>query len=79
MLYRHRFTTLLSSTLLGGSCKPGWLEIKWCTSALVYADNILGGSVHTIKKNAEALEGASKETGPEVNADKTTYLIRMQD
>jgi len=32
---------------------------------LVYGDdvNILGGSVHTIKKNAEALVVATKETG----------------
>jgi len=29
--------------------KPGWLEIKWYISALVYTDhvNILGGSIHT--------------------------------
>ena len=34
-----------------------WLEIKWCTSALVYADevNILGGNVYTTKQNAQAL------------------------
>jgi len=40
---------------------------------LVYADdvNILGGSVHTVKENAEALVVASMETGLEVNADKT--------
>ena len=38
----------------------------------VYAgDNILGGSVYTIKKNAEALVVASKEIGQEVDADKT--------
>jgi len=39
---------------------------------LVYGDdvNILGGSVHTIKENAEAFVVASKETGLEVNADK---------
>ena len=44
---------------------------------LVYADdvNLLGGSVHTIKKNAEALAAASKETGLEVNADKTKYTV----
>jgi len=30
--------------------------------------NILGGSVHTAKENAEALVVASKETGLEVNA-----------
>jgi hypothetical protein len=40
---------------------------------LVYADdvNILGGSVHAIKKNTEALVIASKETSLEVNAEKT--------
>jgi len=36
-----------------------------------YDGNILGGSVHTIKENAEAMLVASKEMGPEVNADKT--------
>ena len=52
---------------------------------LVDADdvNILGGSVHTMKKNTEALVVASKEIGLEVNADKTNYMvmsqIRMQD
>ena len=40
---------------------------------LVYADdvNILGGGVHSIKKNSEYLLVANKETGLEVNADKT--------
>jgi hypothetical protein len=40
---------------------------------LGYADdvNILGGSIHTIKKNTEALVTAGKESGPEVNAEKT--------
>jgi hypothetical protein len=40
---------------LKGSGKPGWLEIQWYTSALVYADdvNILGGVVHIIKKTQE--------------------------
>jgi len=40
---------------------------------LAYADdvNILGGSAHTVKENAEALVVATKETGLEVNADKT--------
>ena len=33
--------------------------------------NILRGSVHTIKKNIEVLVFASKETGQDVNADKT--------
>ena len=44
---------------------------------LAYADdvNILGGSVHTVKENAEALVAATKEIGLEVNADKTKYMV----
>jgi hypothetical protein len=40
---------------------------------LVYADdvNMLGGSVHTIKQNAETLVVVSKGIGLEGNADKT--------
>jgi hypothetical protein len=40
---------------------------------LVYVDdvNILDGSVCTIKKNTEALAVASKETGLEVDGDKS--------
>jgi len=38
-----------------------------------------GGRVHTVKENAEALEVDSKETGLEVNADKTKYMVRIQD
>ena len=47
---------------------------------LVYADdiNILGRSVHTIKKNAEALAVASKESGIEVNADETKYMVMLE-
>jgi hypothetical protein len=43
---------------------------------LAYADdvNVLGGSVHTVKENAEALVVATKEIGLEVNADKSTWL-----
>jgi hypothetical protein len=38
-------------------------------------DNILGRSVHTIKKHTEALVIASKENGLEVNADKSKYML----
>jgi hypothetical protein len=40
---------------------------------------ILGGSVHTVKKNAEALVVASKENGLEVDADKTKYIAMSRD
>lgn len=42
---------------------------------LVYADdvNTVGGSLHIIQKNTEALEVVSKEIGLEVNAEETQY------
>jgi hypothetical protein len=48
---------------------------------MVYADNIniVGGSVHNIKKNTEALVVASKEVGLEVNTDKTNYMVMSRD
>jgi hypothetical protein len=39
----------------------------------------LGGSAHTVKKNAEVLVVATKEIGLEVNADKTKYMIMSRD
>jgi hypothetical protein len=43
----------------------------------VYADdvNILGETIHSIKKSAEDLVIASKEIGLEVNAEKTKYMV----
>jgi hypothetical protein len=48
---------------------------------LVYADdvNILGGRVHTIQKNTEALVAASNQTEQEVNADKTKYIVMSRE
>jgi hypothetical protein len=37
--------------------------------------HILAGSVHTVKKNAEAVVVASKEIGLEINDDKTKYMV----
>ena len=53
------------------------LKLNGTHHLLAYADdvNILEGSVHTVKKNAEALVVASKDIGLEVNADKTKYMI----
>ena len=39
----------------------------------------MGGSVHSVKENAETLEVASKEIGVEVNSDKTTYKVMCRD
>ena len=57
------------------------LKLNGTHQLLAYADdvNILGGSVRTVKENAEALVVATKEIGPEVNADKTKYMIMSRD
>jgi hypothetical protein len=35
--------------------------------------------IHTIKKNTEAVVLANRETGLEVNADKTKYMFMSRD
>jgi len=50
------------------------LKLNGTHQLLVYADvNILGGSVHTIKKNTDTLLVGGKEIGLEVNANKPKY------
>ena len=57
------------------------LKLNGTHQLFVYADdvNILGGSVHTVKENAEALVVATKGIGLEVNADKTKYMVMSRD
>jgi len=57
------------------------LKLNGTHQLLSYADDvkILGGSVHTVKENAEALVVATKEIGLEVNVDKTKYMIMSRD
>jgi hypothetical protein len=57
------------------------LKLNGTHQILVCADdvNILGGSVHTVKKNTEILFHDSKETGLVVNADKTKYMAFYRD
>ena len=52
------------------------LKLNGTHQLLAYAEdvNILGGSAHTVKENAEALVVATKEIRLEVNADKTKYV-----
>ena len=57
------------------------MKLNGTHQLLAYADdvNILGGSVHTVKENADALVVATKETGLDVNADITKYMIMSRD
>jgi len=57
------------------------LKLKGTLQFLVYADNVnlLGGSVHTVKGNGESLVMASKESGLEVIADKSKYMVLYRD
>jgi len=53
------------------------LKLNGTHQLLAYADdvNVLGGSIHTLKENAEALVVATRETGLEISADKTKYMV----
>ena len=44
---------------------------------MAYADdvNILGGSIPTLKENAEALVATTREIVLEVSGDKTKYMV----
>ena len=57
------------------------LKLYGTHQLLVYADdvNMLGGSVHIVKENAEALLFGSKEIGLEVNVGKTKYMVMSRD
>jgi hypothetical protein len=70
------FLALLFSFALGYAIRrvrvnQAYLKLNGTHQLLVYANdiNILGGSVHTLKKSTDTLVVASKETGLEVNAD----------
>jgi hypothetical protein len=72
--YRLR-NTALEYTIWRVQVNQDGLNLNGTHQLLIYADddNILGGRVHTIQKNTEALVAANK-IGLEVNADKTNAL-----
>ena len=57
------------------------MKLNGTHQLLAYADdvNILAGSIHNLQENAEALEAATRETGLEVSADKTKYMVMSRD
>jgi len=75
------FNFTLHHAIRGVQVNQDGLKLNGTHQLLAYADNvnILGRSIHTIKKNTEALAIASKENGLKVNADKTEYMVMSQD
>ena len=57
------------------------LKLNDTHKLLVYVDdvNILGASVHTTKKSAEALVVGSKEIGLEAKAEKTKNIVMSRE
>jgi hypothetical protein len=54
-----------------------WLKLNGTHQLLVCADdvNLLGDNIDAIKNNMETLIDASKEVGPEVNAEIIRYML----
>ena len=57
------------------------MKLNGTHQILAYADdvNILGGSINTLKVNAEALVAAAREIGLEISAHKTKYMVMYRD
>jgi hypothetical protein len=57
------------------------LKLNGTHQLFAYADdvNILGGSIHTIRKNTEALLIASQKIGLEASAEKTKCVIMSRN
>ena len=57
------------------------LKLSGTHQLLAYADdvNVLGGSIHILKENAEALVAATREIGLEVSADKSKCMVMSRD
>jgi len=57
------------------------LKLNGTHQLLAYADdvNILGGSIHNLKQNAERSVAATSEIGLEVSAEKSKYMVMSRD
>ena len=57
------------------------MKLNGTHQLLAYANdvNILGGGIHTLNENAEALVAATREIGLEVSAHKTKYMVMSRE
>jgi len=74
------FNFALEYTIRRVQVNQDGLKLNGTHQLLAYADvNILGGSIHTLKENAETLVAATRGTGLEISADKTKYMVMSRD
>jgi hypothetical protein len=54
-------------------------KLNWAHQLLVYADdvNLLGDNTDTIKKNTETVTDINKESGLNINEEKTKYSYML--
>jgi len=76
-----RFNFALEYAIRRVQVNQDGLKLNGTHQLLSYADdvNILGGSIRTLKENAEALVAPAREIGLEVSADKTKYMVMSRD
>jgi len=80
--YSHCLSALLSEYAIRRfQVHQDGLKLNGTHKLGVYSEDVnkLGGRVHTIKKNTKALVVASKDTGLELNADKTKHMVMSRD
>ena len=61
--------------------KQDGLKLNGTHQLLAYADdvNLLGGIIHILKENAEALVAATREIGMEVSTFKTKHIVMSRE
>jgi len=74
------FNFALEYAILKIETNQDGLTLNATHQILVYSDNInmLGRSIHTIKKNTDPVVVPSKGTGLEVNAENTKYITCLE-
>ena len=77
------FNFALEYTIRRVQVNQDGLKLNGTHQLLVYAVMLIYWeevrSIHTLKENTEALVAATRETGLEVSADKTKYMVMSRD